>query len=148
MDNFHIDITAEKLPSLQHALAIAFAHNAPGQKVESYDICALTEESIGPEEIEDVPEEVRGKPVLIFRWAKRQHNDPLGYIDLPFKLDVAGAADFAWRWLAEQDYGRQPDHDGDNDKGWRLFTTGIWGHVAGDHYAVCAIAPVWAMYGK
>src|ERR1700761_4976024 len=49
-------------------------------------------------------------------------------VALPFKLDAAGAADFARRWLAETDYGEQPDHDGDNGKGWKLYNEG-WGHV-------------------
>jgi hypothetical protein len=75
---------------------------------------------------------------------KPENNGP---VNLPFKLDIEGASDFAWRWLAEQDYGKKPDHDGDNNKGWRIWTGG-WGHVGNDHYAVCAILPEWAMYGK
>lgn len=49
--------------------------------------------------------------------------------------------------IAHADYGRQPDHDGDNEKGWRLYNE-TWGMVGGDHSAFAAVEPAWAMYGK
>lgn len=50
-------------------------------------------------------------------------------------------------WLDDTSYGTQPDHDGDNDKGWRIYNE-AWGHVAGLWQAFAAIEPVWLMYGK
>lgn len=121
MDNFHIDITSEG--PLIKAMEIAFGKY---RTAEAY--------AIDP-----------GKG-LVFLWAKK---DTLGAVrvDLPFKMDAAGAADFDTRWLAEADYGRQPDHDGDNEKGWRLYNEG-WGRINGYDYSIVAVKPAWAMYGK
>lgn len=52
-----------------------------------------------------------------------------------------------WAWLETVAYGPQPDHDGSNGKGWRVFNE-AWGHVAQERFAFCAIQPVWAMYEK
>lgn len=142
MDNFHIDITAEGQGSLIKAIEIAFAHNAPGQKVESYRII-----EVKPTPYNGINESLSGKTALVMRWTKPEAGDKSGAVALPFKLDAAGAADFARRWLDDFPFGREPDHDGDNGKGWRLFV-GSWGHVCGDNYAVFAITPAWAMYGK
>src|SRR5690349_24893058 len=43
-------------------------------------------------------------------------------------------------WLAEADYGPQPDHDGDNSKGWRIYNE-AWGHVDNLWGAIVAIQP-------
>jgi hypothetical protein len=46
-------------------------------------------------------------------------------------------------WLADQEYGPQPDHDGDNGKGWYIG--------AGTDYVyqvTCYIEPRWITYGK
>ncbi len=124
MDNFKIDIVAEGSESLATAVGVAFKHNAPGRKAEAYAI--------------------DGDKGLVFLWSLR---DCSAAVPFPFKMDAKGAADFAERWLAEQDYGRQPGHDGDNGKGWRVYCEG-WGHVGSMTYAICAVKPVWAMYGK
>ncbi|WP_327210066.1 hypothetical protein [Rhizobium leguminosarum] len=140
MDNFKIDITAKGRDSLAKALEIAFSHNAAAGKAESYEIVALKSDVYN-----GTPENLDGRTALVFRRSKDDGRKSA--VPLPFKLDAAGAADWAERWLAETDYGREPDHDGHNGKGWRVFT-GSWGHVCGDHYAVCAVLPAWAMYGK
>lgn len=142
MDNFKIDITAEGRSSLHKALEIAFSQNAPGNNIESYHVTKL--ESVP---YNGIPEYLNGQTALILRWMKVEKPEENGPVNLPFKLDIEGATDFAFRWLAEQDYGKEPDHDGDNKKGWRIWTGG-WGHVGGDRYSVCAILPDWAMYGK
>lgn len=123
MDNFHIDITSEG--DLRSAMELAFRQ--PVFRAEGY--------LIDPD---------RG---LIFFWGGFNNHPPDGLIRLPFKLDAIGAADFAERWLAEQDYGEQPDHDGDNGRGWRLYND-EWGRVGGLTYSFIAVKPEWAMYGK
>lgn len=80
--------------------------------------------------------------VLIFYWSEHP-----AMTKLPFTLDAKGAVDFVTRWLAEQDYGDEPDHDGSNGKGWRAYNE-AWGHVKNRWQALVAIHPVWAMYGK
>lgn len=121
MDNFHIDVTSEGKSSLILAMRLAFDR---GYKAVGYKI---------------------GDKGLVFYWTMGL--GPKDVIKLPFTLDADGAADFASRWLEEQDYGRQPDHDGDNGKGWRVYTE-AWGHVAGDSGSFVAVQPAWAMYGK
>ncbi len=89
----------------------------------------------------------RPRPIrLIFYWAPAT-NTKDGYTAFPFKMDAKGAADFARRWLDEQAFGDQPDHDGDNSRSWRVYNEG-WGHVGGDWAAFLAVEPCWAMYGK
>lgn len=118
MDNFHIDLASEG--SLAPAMKIAFRN----YKSIAYNV---------------------GSKGLVFFWYVEITSPPL--IELPFKLDSDGAADFATRWLAEQDYGREPGHDGDNVKGWRLYTEG-WGGVASWNGSIVAVKPAWACYGK
>lgn len=50
-------------------------------------------------------------------------------------------------WLAGVEYPKEPDHDGDNSKGFRVFNE-AWGHVEGESYAICGIEPAWLMHGK
>lgn len=119
MDNFRINITCQGSKYLLQAMQIACQSHT---KIVGY--------SIDP------------KKGLIFYWTECKDATKL-----PFTLDVAGAADFAGRWLAEQDYGGQPDHDGDNGKGWRLYNED-WGRIGSQWEAFVAIKPEWAMYGK
>lgn len=142
MDNFSIDVIAEGQETLLKAIEIAFAHNAPGNRVESYHITKLVSD-----EYNGLPKSVDGRTAIILRWTKAEKLSEDGPLNLPFKLDAKGAADFAQRWLTEQDFGREPDHDGHNKKGWRVIT-GNWGFVGNDRQAVCAVLPWWAAYGK
>lgn len=120
MDNFQIDITSEG--SIFKAMELAF-RDGPNMRAVGYRIS--TEKG------------------LIFY----QYGSSARMTALPFKIDAAGAADFATQWLAEQNYGPEPDHDGDNGKGWRLYCE-EWGHVDNESQAFVAVQPVWAMYGK
>lgn len=52
-----------------------------------------------------------------------------------------------WYWLESAEYEQEPDHDGSNIKGWRLFNE-AWGQVFDDPYALVAITPEWALAGK
>lgn len=79
---------------------------------------------------------------LILLWTDRDNATKF-----PRAKNAKRLVDFAWEWLQKQDYGREPDHDGSNGKGWRLFNE-AWGHVKNDWAAFVAIQPAWAMYGK
>ena len=118
MDNFAFDMTSEGNEQLKTALSL---FSPPGRKVTGY----ITD----------------GKQ-LIFYWYKSPDAT-----DLPFPMTLEQAADFAAGWLAHADYGGQPDHDGDNGKGWRLYCNS-WGSIDGHQYAFAAVEPVWSMYGK
>lgn len=79
---------------------------------------------------------------LVYYWS-----DAHGCTKLPFTLDLTGATDFAERWLAEQDYGREPDHDGDNKRGWQVYNE-AWNRVGDEYSAFVAVRPMWIEYGK
>lgn len=119
MDNFHFDMTSEGVEKLKAAFAL---FSQPGLKVIGYR--------------EDA------KKGLVFYWS-----DSLRAIKLPFPMTLEQAAYFAAGWLDHADYGREPDHDGDNSKGWRLYTED-WGHVDGEWETFVAVQPKWAMHGK
>jgi hypothetical protein len=125
MDNFHLDITAKGDRLLEDAMMIAFTRgDGKPTTAEGY--------LVDPE---------KG---LIFFWYTTLDK---GVIKLPFKLDSTGAADFARRWLAEQDYGKEPGHDGSNSKGWRLYNT-KWSRVDDYQGSIIAVLPNWAWHGK
>jgi hypothetical protein len=68
-------------------------------------------------------------------------------VKFPCPIDCETATEFAWKWLQEQEFGDEPDHDGSNSKGFVVFNES-WGHVGGSWAAICAIGPAWAMHGK
>src|SRR5512142_460112 len=62
-------------------------------------------------------EDPKGRPTLVL-----YHSAASGAQALPFPLDLDGAVSFVWGWLTTSvDYGREPDHDGDNSRGFRVF---------------------------
>lgn len=66
---------------------------------------------------------------------------------LPFRASFELLVMWCRDWLAAAKYPEQPDIDGSIDKGWRVFNE-EWTHVDDQWGALCAIQPVWAMYGK
>jgi hypothetical protein len=58
-------------------------------------------------------------------------------------------------WLKTAEYGRQPDHDGDNGKGYRLVNggptlsaPGTWKNNPWGFYSVLTVTPCWIEYHK
>lgn len=126
MDNFRINVTARGEQTLRDAMKLAFLQHAKGAKFWA----------VRPAD-EDKP--LR----MIFYWTDGAKD----ILPFGFTMDPEGCADFAGRWLAEAEYDFEPDHDGHNTKGWRIYNEG-WGHVDRDWQAVVAVTPVWAMHGK
>lgn len=123
MNNFKMDVVSEGDQSLEYAFQIAFGRHSGATHWLVKD------------------------NVLGFFWV-----DPkiTGHPAQPFvvRYSAAECADFAKKWLERgADYGREPDHDGDNGKGWHVSTEG-WGHVFGSYAGIVKVAPAWAMYGK
>ena len=118
-DNIVLKISGEELPRLKIAMNLSSQQKAKGYAVH--------------------PD--KG---IVFFWA--DHKD---MIPFPTPLDMDRCAEIAYAWLIEEaDYGRQPDHDGDNERGWLLYCDG-WGHI--DLYgwkAFVAVKPMWLMFGK
>jgi hypothetical protein len=92
---------------------------------------------------ETLVEDLKAGPTLILLWSGSEK----GAVELPAEIDKTAAVEFVRNWLKRADYGREPDHDGDNGRGFRVFTED-WGHVYGHHYAIFGVQPAWAMYGK
>jgi hypothetical protein len=146
MDNRQLDITSEGKSPLEMALSIAWP-GAMGGKATHYKEVSLATKtdyygSPTSSHSESQVESEKGKKTLILLWKAEQ--DALA---LPYPLDLKEAVSFVAGWLRNAEYGREPDHDGDNGKGWRVFTED-WGHVAGHRCAIVAVQPAWAMYGK
>lgn len=119
MDNFHFDMTSEGDEAFKTALKLFDVR--VGRTVVGYRSDAK-------------------KMVLYWSVSERATK-------LPYPMTFEQAANFVLGWLAHADYGPEPDHDGDNGKGWRLYNE-AWGQVDGEWQAFAAIEPCWAMYGK
>ena len=150
MDNRTIDIVSEGDEDLQAALKLIW-RNAPGGKAKYYRVVNLRKEIryYGEPEtthhFEDLKEHENGEQTLILYWYQPSESQKAE--KLPFEMDLEDAYNFVKGWLKSADRGMEPDHDGSNHCGWRVFTES-WGHVAGSHSAICGIQPAWAMYGK
>lgn len=119
MDNFHFEMTSEGNEDFKTALKLFGGKS--GRKVVGYRSDAKR---------------------MVLYWTDSERATKL-----PYPMTLEQAADFVLGWLAHADYGREPDHDGSNGKGWHLFNE-AWGHVDGEWQAFAAIEPCWAMYGK
>ena len=123
MDNFRFDITAkgDLLPWLACCMG---SRKAVGWSVREYD---------------------KGLRLVLYWVAPTPKVH--GYHPLPSPVPYAEVATFATSWLNSVAFGTEPDHDGDNSRGWRIYNED-WGHVDGLYQAFLAIAPAWAMHGK
>lgn len=126
MDNFRIDTTWEGEKTFRTILELVIKQKT-GRGIEYY--------AIDP------------KFGMVLFWTEPTQGFKHSALKLPYRMDIPAAIDFVWNWLKTADYGGQPDHDGDNGKGWRIYNES-WGHVNSEWAAICAIQPEWAMYGK
>lgn len=86
---------------------------------------------------------------LIFFWYKDKINGQ-ETVKLPFNMDATHAADMAWGWLENQPdekFKEYIDMDGSLIRAFRIFNEN-WTHVAGSHYGICAVQPIWGWFGK
>jgi len=133
MDNRHISVQSEGRKAFDLAFQLLF-DNAPGAKATHYF-------------------EHSEKGFVLLWSADSFHTATTSSVPaniLPYAMDWKAAADLAWGWLSErkkEDYREYLDHDGSNGKGFKAYNED-WGHVAGSHYGILAVLPVWAWYGK
>lgn len=122
MDNRHIDITARNEEDFNLAMQIICRTEWGSRKVVGFAVEQNT---------------------FVLYWTKADKMQPLPYDMTPQQITA-----FVWGWLqGAQPIDREPDHDGDNKKGFRVFNE-AWGHVFNQSQAFAGITPVWAMYGK
>jgi hypothetical protein len=76
---------------------------------------------------------------LVFGW----HANMKDAVPLPAKMEKDALIGLILGWLADAEYGEEPDHDGSNHKGYTIKTTG-WE----DSYATFRVEPTWIEYGK
>ena len=154
MDNIHIDVTSEGKESLGLAIEIAFRMNRLVGRDRRGRPLGVTHYALR-QASDGVPNDRGG-------WAYGQEPRPFRIVffnlyegtatkddkvALPFITDAQGLTYFVEKWLEQVEYPSEPDHDGSNGKGWRLYNEAS-GRVDGDHSAVLAVSPEWATYGK
>jgi hypothetical protein len=125
MDNRQIDIYSEGESDFKLAMQLATSHWGNERKTVGYSI------------------EQEGS-IMVLYWTDKHHK----MIPLPYEMNTAEITSFVWGWLQKtKPLGQQPDHDGDNGHGFRIYNES-WGHVMNRWEAFIAITPIWAMYGK
>lgn len=141
MDNFALNVVSEGKESFKLALQIALSHHTKASHYAVIDHDA---------DVNEWTKKGGKRKTLVLFWTDDESFKPK---PSAFPCDMKGAAlfEFVWHWLEDcwekRAHGQEPDHDGDNGNGWRIFNED-WGHVAESHYAFVGIQPVWAMYGK
>jgi hypothetical protein len=141
-DNFQFDITAWKghhdFDMLAHCLKLAFGNNK--------NATHWSQEAgvMAPVECGRSFAMWKTPPKLILHWYAAGEPNLTPFLS-PVGWEAATVSVKAW--LDVQDYANEPDHDGDNSKGWRIFNE-AWGHIGTYRGAICAIEPAWLMHGK
>lgn len=96
-----------------------------------------------------------GLPYLVLMWS--EGDSPRKGTPLMASMDKAEAiADQLLAWLKSQEYGREPDHDGSNHRGYTVTNWApemrdpqhTWGIRDRSPYDFLYIAPTWIEYHK
>ena len=138
MDNFQIDVTAEEEETLKDILRIAFRHNSGGKATHWVEMQVST----NAEWMGATP----NRKALVLLWSEEKR-EGLDVQRFPVPLNSDQATNLVMEWLSQADRGPEPDHDGSNGEGFRVYCD-HWGHFEGLHSAIVGIVPAWAMYGK
>ena len=133
-DNRHFDLTGV---SLRTSLAIAFDGATGGKAI------AWAEQDVPHD---DRPAAHRRRRLILY-WSTGVTVGDSDHVPLPAPMDADQAESFVTAWLDAANYGPEPDHDGDNGRGHRVYCED-WGHVGNDSRAFVAIEPAWLIYGK
>jgi hypothetical protein len=143
MDNNRLIVVSKTRTDFDLAMQLAFRHT---RSAEGYWFYTPKKDSYRRDEL-GLPSNLlgvcsQGTFLVLSSWK----NMP-DFISFPCDIDWETASEFAWKWLEQQDYGTEPDHDGSNSHGFVIFNDS-WGHVGNDFAGICAIGPAWAMHGK
>ena len=147
MDNFSVDITSDKKVHLELAFRMAWS-NVPSHIATHFRIVNIKKHTrcYGSGDnlthFSDFEEDPDGLPTLIFFW-----REEVGSMQLDQPLNHIQSTIHALKWLSKANYPKEPDHDGTNKRGWRVFN-GNWGGVMRSSCSIIAIQPEWLMYGK
>lgn len=73
-------------------------------------------------------------PYLILMWHEGDGQKKGMPLMAPMS-DASGIADQMYAWLKNAEYGREPDHDGSNNRGWLATNTGpVWKQYDNPYY--------------
>ena len=125
MDNFEFVFTGDSIESLKTAITLL-----PYRQTAAWKVVRR-----------------QGLPSYLILYWHAESVAKTGVVPFPSPVDSDIVADFVWAWLRAQDYGPEPDHDGSNEKGFRMWTE-AWGRVDDETYSYIAIRPLWTWYGK
>lgn len=95
--------------------------------------------------------DINSKPYLILMW---HENHPMTLPLIAPMNEADAISDQIYAWLKTQDYGREPDHDGSNHKGWRVTNRGpkvnedTYFNTDSTPYDVLCVHPHWIEYHK
>lgn len=123
MDNFEVKVVSYGEDHLEDAICLCLNKK---DKVEAW--------AINPE---------KPNQLWLLQWVGSSDKDVHPF---PCKMDRKATIEFVKGWLREQDYGREPDHDGSNSKGFTVTngsTMNIW-----TMNRILTVEPSWAMHGK
>lgn len=140
--NFHFDVTAWRghhdFDVLGHCLKLAFAdHKTASHWSQQPGVLAPVEHGRRFAMWQTPPK-------LILHWYAAGEPALTPFLA---PVDWEAAAVSVKAWLDATDYANEPDHDGDNSKGWRIYNE-AWGHVGTYRGAICAVEPAWLEHGK
>lgn len=142
MDNNRLIVVSKSREDFDLALKLAFRHAWGARGWWIYKPLPVAEDEYNYDGRIGLLGEEDSGPFLVLEQYEHQ-----SMVKFPCNIDCETATEFAWKWLQEQEYGDEPDHDGSNSKGFVVFNES-WGHVGHSHGAICAIGPAWAMHGK
>lgn len=125
MDNFHFDVSSCAEDHLSLALELAFSGDCQRMAI-GY-----------------VRKEIKGIDTLVLLSYNKYPNS----IPFPAPLDVYDSTIIVRSFLKNTKSQEQPDHDGYNKLGFRVFNN-EWAKVDGIDGSICGIQPAWLVYSK
>ena len=134
-DNFHFDLTDVPLD-----LCLRVAFGSRPTKAIGWAEYPVKDEGVVPAKVWGAGAGTPGRLVLF----RASHSS---MVPFPSPMDALQVEPMVRSWLEQAAYGPQPDHDGDNREGWRVYNE-AWSHVAGLWEAFVAIEPIWLLLGK
>lgn len=146
MDNRKIEGTSAGDQALALAMTLAWA-GVPGGKATHYKVVQVNERTTyygAPTErhATALHEAATGTPTLLLLWHEERDALPLAS-----PMGSEAAAQFASEWLRVAGPNVGAHDEVETDSGWRLLRD-EWAGVVGYRYAIAAVQPVVALFGK
>lgn len=146
MDNYRIDITAEGENVLRKAIDLAMTRRDGDLPCKTlYWAIRAADDPAKPDPHRRLRNDEPRRERIVFFW--HEQADDKDRHPFPVLPSTAAIADIVIAWLKTVKRHPQPDHDGSNGHGWRLYNED-WARVDDDSSALFAVHFEWAWYGK